>query len=61
MENLNEQSFNILNAKDTVKKILTDEKTKLTPCLLRGASGIGKSDAVKQLWLDEEVNATSSS
>ena len=56
MENLNEQSFNILNAKDSVKKILTDEKTKLIPCLLRGASGIGKSDAVKQLWLDEEVN-----
>lgn len=56
MENLNEQSFNILNAKDSVKKILTDEKTKHKPCLLRGASGIGKSDCVKQLWLDEEVN-----
>ena len=30
MENLNEQSFNILNAKDSVKKILTDENEKVS-------------------------------
>ena len=50
--------INIKNAKDITKKLWISENKKVSSIvpLLRGGSGIGKSESVKQLWNDEEIN-----
>jgi len=51
-------NINIKNAKDFTKKLWISENEKVNSLvpLLRGGSGIGKSESVKQLWRDEEIN-----